>query len=249
MIDKNNSEGKKLELWKLMICDDEPEMCLNIRGMLDRFSEECGVEFEIFECYSGAELLRRLSFDTDVLLLDIKMEAMTGMEAAKIIRKTNQDLCIIFITTMTQYAMEGYLVHAFGFIKKPLRYSQFRLQMADTVRLLKSRKKETITLRSGSQTYNLEAGSILYLEIYGHEIHIVQTGETLSYYGTLSGLESSLNGKGFFRCHKSYLVNLRHVGKIESSQAVLNNGTVIPVSKYRKKEFMQAFASYMGGHL
>jgi len=236
-------------MWKIMICDDEPAMCQQLRELLNRFSEECHFEFLIQEYHSGKELLEHLTFDTDIVFLDIKMEPLSGMDTARIIRSKNQDICLIFITTMTQYAMEGYQVHAFGFLKKPVRYSQFRLQMLDTMRMLQKNKKETFSFKNGSETYNLNLNSIQYFEIYGHDVRIFLTDQTLNYYGTLSELEDALRGKGFYRCHKSYLVNLGHISKITSSEISLKLGTRIPLSKYRRKDLLEQFASYMGGHI
>ena len=123
-------------MWKVMICDDEPEMCAQIRQSLARFTQECGAQFSIRECHSGEALLCRLEADTDLVFLDIRMEGLSGMEAARRLRKENRDVCLIFITTMTQYALEGYQVHAYGFLKKPLLYAQFRLLMLDALRSL-----------------------------------------------------------------------------------------------------------------
>lgn len=236
-------------MWKLIICDDEPDMCAHLRELLDRFSEECGIRFQTEECHSGKELLDSLTIDTDIVLLDIRMEPMSGMQAARAIREKNHDVCIIFITTMTQYAMEGYSVHAFGFIKKPVRYAQFRLQMLDSVRLLKSRVHETIMLKTGGQTYNPDIRTIQYFEIFGHDIHVVLEDGGFTFYGTLTDIEKELSEKYFYRCHKSYLINLRFVSQILSNEVILRDGKRIPVSKYRRKGLLDSFAKYMGGHL
>ncbi|WP_215699361.1 LytTR family DNA-binding domain-containing protein [Clostridium sp. MCC353] len=236
-------------MWKIIICDDEPDMCAQLRGLLDRFSEECGIRFQTEECHSGKELLNSITFDTDIVLLDIKMEPMSGMQAARSIREKNHEVCIIFITTMTQYAMEGYSVHAFGFIKKPVRYAQFRLQMLDTVRLLKSRAGETVMLKTGGRTYNPDIRTIRYFEIFGHEIHVILEDGGFTCYGTLADIEQELSEKHFYRCHKSYLINLRFVGQILTNEVILRDGKRIPVSKYRRKGLLDSFAKYMGGHL
>jgi len=148
---------------------------------------------------------------------------------------------------MAQYAMEGYQVHAFGFLKKPVRYAQLRLQLSDAARMLSSRRRELFTLRCGNQSHRLDLAKVLYLEIYGHDIHVHCTDESHLYYGTLSDLEKDLSQNSFFRCHKSYLVNLRHIRQIQPSQVLLSGGIPVPVSKYRKKGLQEAYEIYLGG--
>ena len=116
-------------MWKTIICDDEQEMRSAVRANLERFSEETGERFSVTELTSGEALLFNLTEDTDIIFLDIKMNGITGMDAARKLREKNSRVCIVFITTMTQYALEGYEVHAFGFLKKPVSYAQFRLQI------------------------------------------------------------------------------------------------------------------------
>lgn len=234
-------------MWRVMICDDEPEVCACIRADLDRFSSEAGVSFQIQECHSGESLLCRMTPDIDLLFLDIKMRELTGMEAAREIRKRNQSVCIVFVTSMVQYAIEGYQVHAFGFLRKPVRYGQFRLQMMDVLRHLSRRRQNTVTLKVGSDLHTLELDRILYLEVCDHELRIVQSDSSLLCHASMGDMERLLTGKGFFRCHKSYLVNLRHVSRITPDGVELSDHREIPVSKHRRKAFLETFAGYMGG--
>lgn len=234
---------------KLIICDDEPIICEIIQKMLDRFSNECEIALDVYTCASGEELLSMVTPDVDILLLDIQMGNLSGMKAARKIREKNADICIIFVTTMTQYALEGYKVHAFGFLKKPLTYAQLRLQMLDAVQMLKGRISESITLKSGNDTWRLNLDKLYYLEIYGHDIRAVCTDRIISCYGSLSDFEQSLISKGFFRCHKSYLVNLRHIRQIGANQITMTDQSLVPVSKYRRKEMLEAFARYIGGKI
>ncbi|RHP45660.1 DNA-binding response regulator [Clostridium sp. AF32-12BH] len=236
-------------LLKLMICDDESVICESIQRMLERFSEECGIGLDIKICRSGEELLEQMTPDFDILFLDIRMGKISGMDAARKIREKYSDVCMIFVTTMTQYALEGYKVHAFGFLKKPLTYAQLRLQMLDAVHMLKSRRSESIMVKSGNDSWRLDLNKLYYMEIYGHDIHAVCADQTLTCYGSLSEYEKLLEEKGFCRCHKSYLVNLRYIRQIGATQIFMTDGSVIPVSKYRKKELSEAFARCIGGNI
>lgn len=234
---------------KLIVCDDEPVICEAIQNMLTRFSEECGIPLDVSTCESGEKLLEMITPDVDILLLDIRMGELSGMDAARKIREKNSNICMIFVTTMTQYALEGYKVHAFGFLKKPLTYAQLRLQMLDAVQMLKSRIPESITVKSGNDTWRLDLDKLYYMEIYGHDIHAVCTDQTITCYGSLSDFERMLTPKGFYRCHKSFLVNLRYIRQIGMTQIFMTDGSVVPVSKYRKRDLSEAFARYIGGNI
>lgn len=238
-------------MWNVILCDDQKDMCALLRRHLETFSQESGETFQVQECYSGEELLELISGETDLVFLDIRMGEVSGMEAARALRQRNYSTCLIFITTMTQYAIEGYSVHAFGFLKKPVRYPQFRMQMQDTVRHLEQQRRqssrETISLRSGAETYTLEVADILYVEVQNHDLHIVRQGGSLTIYSTISSMEEQLEGKGFFRCHKSFLVNLSQISRITRGDVHMVNQAVIPVSKHRRREFLEAYIRFAGG--
>ena len=232
-------------MWKIVICDDELPICVQLKRYLSDFSKETGEEFEIAEFHSAEELLAAENLQPHVLLLDISMGDITGMQAAKKIREIDNTVIIIFITTMVNYALEGYSVHAFGFIRKPVSYALFRAQMIDTVRALKSRSSESIQLTINGKVQRISLQELLYFEIYGHQIKIVLTDREFDYYGTLSEIEELLNGKSFFRCHRSYLVNLAQIKYFGPSHVEMRGGNTIPVSKYKKNELLEAFAKFV----
>ena len=236
-------------MWNAIICDDEPEMRLHIQGMLQRFSGEYGEAFNVTQCDCANALLCQLRPNTDLVFLDIGMEGMNGMEAAQIIRQRNCDVCLIFVTSMVQYAFEGYQVHAYGFLKKPLKYAQFRLQMSDTMRMLRERRSQRVTLKIGHENYMLFPEMLVYAEVRNHNVELHLKKETLTCYTSIAELEESLSGFGFFRCHKSYLVNLRRIRKVSGYDILLDNGETIPLSKRRRKELMDELARCLGGDL
>ena len=234
-------------MWKTVICDDEQLMREAVKENLSRFSEETGETFSVTEYDSGEALLFNLSEDTDIVFLDIAMSGISGMDAARKLREKNNNVCIIFITTMTQYAIEGYSVHAFGFLKKPVSYAQFRLQMTDVLRHLGSFKTESISLKSGGEIRTVKLSEIVYLEVLDHDLRFVLSEDSITSRITMKELDESLHGRGFFRCHKGFCVNLSHVRKVSSASAVMSNGDEVPISKHRRREFLEAYANYIGG--
>lgn len=233
---------------KLAVCDDSMPVCLQICDYLKRMECEYDLTFEVQTFSSATQLLANMSGDTQILLLDIAMDRMTGMEAARVLREKGADLCIIFITSMVQYALEGYGVRAFGFLKKPLQYAVFAREICDALDSVEKKGGRCITLRAGTCMDVLKTKDILYAEIWGRELKILTTEGSRFYNITMRELESLLPAGQFFRCHKSYLVNFLHVLNVDAADILLSNHQRIPISKHRKREFMQDFISYIGVH-
>ncbi len=233
---------------KIAVCDDSLAVCTQICDFLKRVELERQEEFDIC-CFSSAEeLLMKMPEDTQILFLDIVMQGESGMQAAHRLRETDRSLCIIFITSMVQYALDGYGVRAFGFLKKPLEYLIFRREVLDALDNIARRQGKRIVLRAGGQVCALSTSEILYAEILGRELKIVTEDDAQFYAITLKEFEQMVDGCGFFRCHKSYLVNFRYVLNIGINEVVLANRQTIPLSRHRRKEFVQSFAAYVGNH-
>lgn len=232
-----------------VICDDEAIMRERLTQYLHRFEWDTGNKFHITAFQSGDELLRTYPRNTDLLLLDIQMEGSSGMDVAKRVREFDRDVCIIFITTMHQMAMEGYKVRAFGFLKKPVTYPEFRYELREAMAQIKGAKKQSIVLKSGTELRKLNADDILYIEVRNHNVEIHSATGTEEFYIQLKELAARLQSHGFFCPHTSYLVNQRHIAKVGKEALTLTDGTVIPISKHRRKEFLTELTNYVGDQI
>ena len=236
--------------WKVDICDDEESVCSLLHHYLERMQADCSEKFQVRIFHSAEDLLWNAKRDTDVLLLDIRMEGMSGMEAARELRARGSRVALVFITTMTQYAIEGYEVHAFGFLRKPLQYSTFCRQMEDLLIHLRRAQGSTWEIKNGAASCILSTNDILCLEVYGHSVTVrLRDGNALPCSTTLQRAEEQLERAGFFRCHKSYVVNLGLVEQIGIEAVTLVGGHTIPLSRHRRKEFLAAFARHREGLL
>ena len=229
---------------RVAICDDEPVALEETRLFLERFGACRETVFSV-DCYeSGETLLAANLEDVDVLLLDIGMQGCTGMEAARRLRAAGNEICLIFITTMAGYALEGYDVHAFGFLTKPLTYTAFARKMEEALTWIAREKGVKLALKSGTETDLVSSRDICYLDVLDHNVRLVGKKGTKSYYANLNRIEQQLEGADFFRCHKSFLVNFRAIETIGQDSLLMDNGDVVPLSKHRKKEFLAAFAKF-----
>lgn len=230
----------------IVICDDEKSMRSQLCAYLRRTEELTGEQFQVTCLSSGEELLTKLPASTDILLLDIQMGAVSGMDAMRSLRQNHPELCVIFITSQVQYALEGYTVHAFGFLKKPLQFGQFRQQLADALAHLDARQGGMLELKADGCIHRLNTRKILYISSDGHVLKVVTQQEVKYYPGKLQEMEEKLAKHGFCRCHKSFLVNFFWIREIRAAEILMQNGELIPLSRHRRKEFMQQFALQAG---
>ncbi|HIQ88177.1 MAG TPA: response regulator transcription factor [Candidatus Scatomorpha gallistercoris] len=234
--------------WKVDICDDEVQECSILSSYLDKMHDDTGEQFSVRIFHSAEALLQNTGGEPDLVLLDIRMNGMSGMDAARELRARGSRVSLVFITTMAQYAIEGYEVHAFGFLRKPLKYAVFKRLMEDLLAHLRREIGYTWEIRNGADSLVVHTKYILYLEVYGHSVFAnLLDGTSLPCQITLSKAEEQLTRIGFFRCHKSYIINLRHVERIDSDIVTLSGGKAVPLSRHRRKTFLSAFARFREG--
>ena len=230
----------------IVICDDEQHICQTLTTYLKRFQHEEEKLFHISCFSSGEELIQKIPLNTDILFLDIKMGKLSGLQAARILRNRNNNVCIIFTTTFEQYALEGYEVHAFSFLKKPVQYYRFKRHLTDALEIVSKNDDYYISLQKGMEIMRINVNDIYYFESFGHSISIASVSGTEELRISLTELEKKLKNHGFFRCHKSYLVNHRHIHRIYQEKLNIANNTNIPISRHRRIEFLNDFTSFMG---
>lgn len=236
-------------MYRIAVCDDESRMCETLQGYLDRWAGETGQNVQSVLFSSANDLLRDYPKDLDILFLDIQMAGVDGMAAARQIRTFDERVCIIFITTMHQYALEGYSVRAFGFVKKPVSYARFRHELTSAIHQVDSvrARDNYVTLRSGNAMERLPVSRLVYCEVRNHSVDVhLDGGEVRSYRCQMKELEEMLAPYGFFRCHAAFLVNSARIARIGAAQLDLNDGSAVPVSQHRRKDFLAALTRYMG---
>ena len=236
-------------MYRIAICDDEKIYRKRLAELLKKYAGENGQRFEIFSFESADKLLLNYPENLDLLFLDIAMDGVDGMSAAREIRRGDPQVCIIFITSMYQYALEGYSVKAFGFITKPVKDSELSHELSCALNMISgAREREKfISFKSGGVLYRLPISHISCCEVKDHQIQLRADGETYSYRDQISDLEARLTPLGFFRCHSSYLVNVEHIERIEQTKLTLRDGSTVPISQRRRGEFMREISRFLGG--
>ena len=233
-------------LW-IAVCDDEVMECNRIAKKIGAMLAEMKVPCTIKQFYNGRELLQ--SPDSfDLIFLDIIMGEMDGMRTAQLVRQRAYDKILVFISSSREYVFDAYEVEAFQYLLKPVEEGKLRRVLQKAVFKMEDRSREFIVINRERQKKKLFLDDIFYFEIRGRLIAVHGTGGIFSYYGQIGVLEKDLDAKGFFRCHKSYLVNLKYVDVYNRQEIVLDNGERIVIAKRRYEEFCQEILKYMRGN-
>lgn len=230
-------------LW-IAVCDDEVMECCNIAEKIREILEEMKIPCVVRRFFSGRELTgSRDNFD--IIFLDIIMAELDGIKTAQIFRESAFDKIIVFISSSRDYVFDGYDVEAFQYLLKPIDEKKLKTVLKRAVVKTEKRKQEYIVVSRERQKRKLFLDDIYYFEIRGRMIDVHGLDGIFSYYEQMSVLEDHLRGKGFFRCHKSYLVNLKYVDVYNRREVILDNGERIAIAKRRYEDFCREVLEYM----
>lgn len=230
----------------IAIAEDEIAGSELLKKHLEEYGRTKGVTFKI-DCFSnGLDLVETYKPVYDLLLLDIEMPRLNGMEAAQRIRRQDRDVYIIFITNMAKYAIRGYEVNALDYMLKPVNYFAFAMKMDKVTACLARRQKRSMVLSTEDGLVKLAEEEIAYIEAVNHRLLVHTPGRCYTARGTLSGLEQQLSGGNFVRCNKGYLVNLRHVSRVRAD-TVMVAGDELVIARRRRDSFLLAVTDYYGG--
>lgn len=232
---------------KIAICDDD-KMCLdNIAGAVARWSTDNNIQIKTEFFDNGDSLLDYCSRENpDIVLLDIIMPLLNGMDTARELRQSSDTAKIVFLTSSPEFAIESYDVKASGYILKLFSYEKLCSVLNDCTDSIVS-KSDSLTVRTSSGYHNIYMHRIECIEAQNKQLIItLADGTECRAHGTLSSLEKILTcDMGFFKCHRSYIVRIQAVDYFTSSEIVTKSGRHIPVARSMGKNFKAFYFSHM----
>lgn len=226
------------------ICDDEKSISGKIEKMVKAFFGKKKVDISVLQYFSGEELLRG-SKDIDILFLDIGMQGIDGIETAKRLRANDYKGFLIFITILKEMVFRSFEVQPFDYLIKPVKEEQFEKTMERLFFSMNDREKANLLVQRGYESNIISFQDIVYCEIIDRKMYLhLNSDEVIDYYESIENLEKKLDER-FFKCHRSYLINLNYLKSYKDNMAYMANGKEIPVSRLRSKDFSNAILQYM----
>ena len=230
---------------KIAICDDEYiHQKILLKYIKKLFLRE---SYEVFEFSSGEDLLENYPSKLDILLLDIQMLGMNGVETAKKIRLFDTNVIIIFTTAISDFMQEGYEVRAFRYLLKPIKYNEFSKHLSQCKNEILNKKEKYISIKEidEGQTIIIPVNSILYVETECRITLIHTDNKTYKTRVSIKNFENKLKEHSFYRCHRAYLINLHKLNSICNNTAIIKGNEVL-VSRYKVKELKMKITDILG---
>ena len=230
---------------KFAICDDEPIMVHEISNQLSQYMDERKITPYSVTSFSNGCALLESDCNFDIVFLDIQMDNLDGIETAKILRQRRNRSLLIFVTVLKEYVFNAFEVEAYDYLLKPLDSEHFKRTMDRAVSTLAQRTDKSIVIQRGSSCDVVPLAQIVYCEVQGRKVYVHQSdGKIIDYYDNLENFELEMDSR-FFRCHRSYLVNLDYVRGCDTGLVTLSQGDKIPISRLRGRDLTQALLRYM----
>ena len=235
-------------MFRIAICEDEKVVLDFESSLVKEWGEAsiCKGAFEL-DTYVSSEQFIFESEDKapyDVLIFDIQMKNMNGMELAKKLRARGCDAVIIFVTGVPDYAIEGYEVGAVRYILKPVKPEVLK-QLLDAAYAERQKKTEDyFVLGQGADLERISFEKIVYIEARGHYVFLKGIDFEREWKAGFAETAAAFEGRGFFCLRRGLMVNLAHVARITRTDCILDDGEALPVARGVYKELNEAFIAF-----
>ncbi len=230
----------------IAICDDEKYMSDHMKKIISQFFKRKNIKIIILQFLNGEELLKYKE-KIDILFLDIQMKNkdMNGMEIARKLRNHKFQGFLIFITVLKEMVFESFEVQAYDYLVKPIEEKRFEKTMERLLLSIQDNKEANLLIQKGYESNIIAFNDIVFCEIIDRKIYLhLVTSQVIDFYDRIENLETKLDSR-FFKCHRSFLINLKYLKSYKSGVAYMENGEEIPVSRLRSKEFSNVILQYM----
>lgn len=225
---------------RIIACDDDVAFLDNLHRMINRWSAETGTAVDVALVTRGEDLLaRHAASRADIIMLDMIMPLVNGMDTARELRQSDTAVRLVFLTSSPEFALESYEVRAFDYLLKPVTYERVA-QLLDE-----------LVIKTSFGYHALRLSDIEYAEARNkHAVFHLRDGRNIEALEPFRSIEDRLaQNATFFKCHRSYQVNLRNIDHFNRTEIVMRSGACIPLARSCKQGFQDAYfaARFEGG--
>ena len=234
---------------RIAACDDNFEFLQGLSELLNKYGEEnhCNVEYKVFT--NPLEMVTQMEKGVhyDMILLDICMPGMNGIQCAKDIRIYDNFVKIVFLTTSAEYAVESYSVKAHDYLLKPIQKERLFSLLRQVEKDNDKSEKNIIVIKTKTGLTKIALTQLEYCEVVNRKLILHLTNkEDLECSIRINELEEKLQGFGIFlRPHRSFLVNMDYIQTLTTHSIIMENGAKIPVPREKYAQVKQTYMEYV----
>lgn len=230
----------------ITVCDDEPYMAAYLAEQVSAFFAYENLPSRVSLFPDGKSLLSsREAIQADILFLDIQMPRPDGMETARELRRLGFRGVLIFVTVLREPVFQAFEVQAFDYIVKPFQPDAFRRTLRRLIPVLRERETHRLFIQKNAAWHIIPFADICYCEVIDRKVYLhLGDSSVLDYYEKMETLEQKLDRR-FFKCHRSYLINLDWLKSYHAGRVYLANGESVPVSRLRSRQFTAAVLRFL----
>ena len=237
-------------VYRVVIFDDDMSQCEIIKRMFDEHHEwNVDRKYNIICIDTLHELENFIAFanEIDILVTDICVDndKKTGIDLVKKLHPKMPNTQIIYITGYVEYCEAVYETEHISFLRKPVNAERLWQAIDRAVRNIDAYNERVCTVNVGRNLINIRTDDIIYIESTGRKLTYICRDSEVETYGRLSEAEQAI-GNGFVRCHKSFLVNIRHICELRDNNLLLDNGSEVAVSRNYYMDTKKRIISYTG---
>ena len=235
---------------RIACCDDEKQQLELYKTMFTNIEMRQDIKLNVEYFLSGNFMLERFQSEKnpfDLVYLDMDMDEKSGLDLAKEIRQNyHSDCLILFLTNYPKYMQNSFDVRAFQYMIKPVQFVEFEKKFNAARKYLEKDDKNRVVLKIDEDNVVFFTNEIYYIEKEksSKQFLVYLEDKCVVAKGVLSAIENQLLEQHFMRTHRSYLVNMKHIRRIQKNDLVLSNGNLVPISRRKEKELKQQFMRY-----
>jgi DNA-binding LytR/AlgR family response regulator len=233
---------------RICLVDDDSVQLDHLKIIINKWSNKYNTHTDLSFFHSSEEMLfeHNKSYPYDVIILDIQMGDINGIELAKKIRETDKNIILAFVSGMADYVFDGYEVQAIRYILKPIKEDKI-YDLLDYVNTRITTENKYFIISISGENKKIKYDDIIYFESMGHYIILHLENKTYDYKYNMSDLCLDLEGSEFIRTHRSFVVNMKYVEKITKSECLLTKNIKVPLSRNSYKMVNHKFIDYYKG--
>lgn len=233
-------------MFNIAIVEDDRKENQRIKDIVLRYAFENSLDIKVTSFYEGISLLENYNPIYDIIFMDIVMPGMDGYSVCKRIRKVDNKTRLVFLTSMSDYAIKGYDVQAVAFIEKPYTETVLTNRLNKIIRDIKADEGKYLLIKEKTSTYKVDIRDISFVEVNGHMSTFHTTDKDIIERKKISDVYAELKEYDFIQISAAIIVNPIYITSIDEKESTISiDDVVLPMSRSKKKDVINRFNLYL----